>query len=285
MSDLQKPRQSRSQATLERIYAATVSLLEQQSFEAITVADMVERASTSVGAFYKRFPRKGALLPALLDWIQRKNQQAVADFVRTEDWHGIGLEQRVEAFTQALMASYTQHHLMKTLVARQYSEQNQQSAELVESSRWIVATYADWLLQCRDEIGHPAPEVAVALGLTALVQQMQTHLLFGASAVDIDQATFTQELQRALLAYLELSDNAHARPTSDSLLAMVACPAAFHGCNGLALKVSAKRENNRSATAKITQLTIKWQLIQATAGVNQPVTPETSVEQVLHHHA
>jgi AcrR family transcriptional regulator len=50
---------------MERILAATESLIAEMPFESISVAAIVRRARTSVGAFYARFPKKEALLPAL----------------------------------------------------------------------------------------------------------------------------------------------------------------------------------------------------------------------------
>ena len=40
------------------------------------------------------------------------------------------------------------------------------------------------------------------IGLTGLVTQAQTRLLFDARSIELSDAEFTQELKRALLAYL-----------------------------------------------------------------------------------
>ena len=203
MSTYQPPRQARARATLERIFEGTVRLLEDRPFEALSVADIVADAHTSVGAFYKRFSSKDALLPVLLDWIHRRQFEAIEAFVEASQWQGVGLAGRVDAFVDALIESYQQHHyLMKALVARQYSTDNAQSAEQAESAERTLRYYADWLLVCRDEIRHPDPDIAVPIGLTGLVTQAQTRLLFDARSVELSDSAFTQELKRALLAYL-----------------------------------------------------------------------------------
>jgi AcrR family transcriptional regulator len=210
MSTYQPPRQARALATVERIFEATVRLLEDRPFEALAVADIVSEANTSVGAFYKRFSSKDALLPVLLDWIHRRQFEAIEAFVDESQWRGIGLAGRVDAFVDSLVESYRQHHhLMKALVARQYSEENAQSSEQVESGERTLRYYIDWLLTCREEIHHPDPEVAVAIGLTGLVTQAQTRLLFGARSIELSDATFNHELKRALLAYLGDPSNAN----------------------------------------------------------------------------
>ena len=203
MSTYQPPRQARARATVERIFEATVRLLAERPFEDLSVADIVSGAHTSVGAFYKRFSSKDALLPVLLDWIHRQQFEAIESFIEESEWRGIGLSARVDAFVDSLVQSYREHrHLMRALVSRQYSADNTQSSEQIESGERTLRYYADWLLACRDEIRHPRPEVAVPIGLTGLVTQAQTRLLFGARSIELSDAEFTQELKRALLAYL-----------------------------------------------------------------------------------
>src|SRR6056297_2880763 len=134
MSEFNRPRQARARATLERFFEATVELLQTRSFEALSVADIVSRANASVGAFYKRFSSKDALLPVLLDWIHRQQFEAIESFVEESKWRGIGLSARVDAFVDSLVQSYREHrHLMRALVSRQYSADNTQSSEQIES--------------------------------------------------------------------------------------------------------------------------------------------------------
>lgn len=211
MSTYTPPRQARARATVERFFQATVELLEHQPFESLSVAEIVSRANASVGVLYKRFSSKDALLPVLLDWIHRRQFEAIEAFVMDPKWHGVGLAGRVDAFVDSLVRSYrTHHYLMKALVARQYSADNRQSAEQVESGERTLAYYAEWLLACRDEIRHPEPEVAVPIGLTGLVTQAQTRLLFGARSIELTDDVFTQELKHALLAYLRHPCHAHS---------------------------------------------------------------------------
>ncbi|MGK7295484.1 MAG: TetR/AcrR family transcriptional regulator [Candidatus Wenzhouxiangella sp. M2_3B_020] len=211
MSTFHPPRQARARATLERIFEATVELLEDQPFEALSVADIVARANTSVGAFYKRFSSKEALLPVLVDWIHRQQFEAIEAFISDPRWQGVGLAARIEEFVDSLVQSYCRHRfLMKALVARQYSADNEQSAEQIDSAERTLRYYIDWLLACRDEIRHPDPEVAVAIGLTGLVTQAQTRLLFGARSIELSDETFTEELKRAFLAYLRDPNHAPA---------------------------------------------------------------------------
>ena len=64
---VRRPMQERSQRTLERILSAAETLILEVGFEGATVAEIVRRADSSVGAFYTRFKDKDALLRCLID--------------------------------------------------------------------------------------------------------------------------------------------------------------------------------------------------------------------------
>src|SRR5688572_22216986 len=56
------PQQNRSQETLDRILDAAEQVLAEKSFGEATLAEIMERAGVTVGAFYRRYPDKAALL-------------------------------------------------------------------------------------------------------------------------------------------------------------------------------------------------------------------------------
>lgn len=73
------PRQARSRETLERILAAVDELLQEELFEALSMAEVARRAGVSVGTIYTRFRAKDDLLPALF----ARHQAAVGERVAT----------------------------------------------------------------------------------------------------------------------------------------------------------------------------------------------------------
>ena len=56
------PQQTRSQETLDRILDAAEQVLVEKAFGEATLAEIMERAGVTVGAFYRRYPDKNALL-------------------------------------------------------------------------------------------------------------------------------------------------------------------------------------------------------------------------------
>ena len=59
---IRPPQQARSQETLGRILDAAEALVAEKGFDDTPISEIVQRAGSSVGAFYTRFPAKDALL-------------------------------------------------------------------------------------------------------------------------------------------------------------------------------------------------------------------------------
>jgi len=72
-------KQTRSQATLERIIEAAESLLEGRPFTDVSVDDIINQADVSRSSFYARFDNKEALLPVLFDRYADRVRAALAE--------------------------------------------------------------------------------------------------------------------------------------------------------------------------------------------------------------
>lgn len=198
-----EPQQQRSQQTLERILAATEKLLETQPFEAITVEQIVTTGASSVGAFYKRFSSKQAMLPALLERTQRMQLEALDDYLHESHWHGQNLRQRITTFVSQILESYKQYRwLAQAIVARQFSLDNSLSDTNQDYASKTVDMISNWLLNCRAEIHHPKPEIAVPVGIASLVIGLQATALFELRPIGFELNEHAHELTEAFLAYV-----------------------------------------------------------------------------------
>jgi AcrR family transcriptional regulator len=74
-----KPQQSRSVATVEAIYDATIQVLLRNGPERLTTVHVARRAGVSVGTLYQYFPNKQALLFAVLERHMLRTVKAVEE--------------------------------------------------------------------------------------------------------------------------------------------------------------------------------------------------------------
>lgn len=206
-SGLRPTKQGRSRQTLERILRATQELLQEKEFEEITVAEIVQRARSSCGAFYARFSSKEALLPSLYDAYSRNLPTEATVWSDPSTWGERSLAVRVAKMVRFVIRDYRATRLYMRPLAL-YARQNPGAISLENRQRSSEKHRAScaFLLECRDEITHPDPERAVDLIAYFVPAIGRDKILFGdaphASSVQIEDAALEEELIRMALGYL-----------------------------------------------------------------------------------
>ncbi|MCZ6835339.1 MAG: TetR/AcrR family transcriptional regulator [Planctomycetota bacterium] len=204
------PKQPRSQETLERLAQATMQLLEEKSFEQISIEEIAKRAGSSVGGFYARFPDKEALYEYL--YVQYEGELAAtrSEMFDPTRWLDVPLQPRVEAIIVLCLNVIKQRAgFFRTMALRvhmnhtpQIDEQTARRGEMIESIRNI-------LLECRNEITHPDPVLATKMGFYQLLMAIQERYMFPHTAhtkiLNVSDDVFMRELVRAFLAYVGAS--------------------------------------------------------------------------------
>jgi AcrR family transcriptional regulator len=194
-----RPTQARSRQTEARLLAATESLLAEREFENISIDEIVDRASTSVGAFYKRFSGKRDLLKALLKQLQTQLNGEAPRELPTQ----LSLSQRISAIIDANARAYVQRrHLVRACVAAHIKAELNLSAQDRAQAREQQRAIEQWFLSCRDEIVHPQPELAVRLGFYLTLQSLQMSLLLGEQPKDLSTEDIANAAKRMLTHYL-----------------------------------------------------------------------------------
>ena len=199
------PQQTRSQETLDRILDAAEAVLETKAFSEATLAEIMERAGVTVGAFYRRFPDKDALLH-LLDERLFAELYARADAVLLPgQWETAPLADVIQALTREAVALYRRRRgLLRSLFLRARTD-----PVIAESARQLnrhVLGRLDALLGGRTpEMRHPDPRRAIALGYMVLIGGLRETILFGEvwpSPNAAESADLAAEMARVYLAYL-----------------------------------------------------------------------------------
>jgi AcrR family transcriptional regulator len=186
------PRQARSRETLDRILDAAEALVAEKGFDDTPVAEIVQGAGSSVGAFYTRFRDKEGLLHALYD---RYYEQAIATADLALDparWEGASISEILRAVVRFLVGTYReQRGLVRAFVIRNHTDPSFRARR-------------ERLLARRGEISHDDPERAATFALM-LVFSTIDNLLFDemrSGALVLTDDEYSTELTRACLAYL-----------------------------------------------------------------------------------
>lgn len=206
------PQQSRSQETLGRILDAAERVLEEKSFTEATLAEIMERAGVTVGAFYRRFPDKDALLHHLDERFFAEMHELTRELLDPVRWEGAPLSRIVPQITSVAVPLYRMRRgLLRTLFIRARSDATiQHSArELHGHMLSRMRTLAE---PRRGEINHPNPVAAVELGFRMLLGSLRETVVFGEvwpHDTGLPDEQLAHELARMYLGYLGSAGPVH----------------------------------------------------------------------------
>src|SRR3982751_1652117 len=101
------PQQTRSQETLDRILDAAERVLEEKAFGEATLAEIMERAGVTVGAFYRRFADKDALLHHLDERFFAELHRRADDVLDPAKWRDASARDIIDVFSRQAVEVYS----------------------------------------------------------------------------------------------------------------------------------------------------------------------------------
>jgi AcrR family transcriptional regulator len=175
------PQQTRSQETLDRILDAAEKVLEEKSFTEATLAEIMERAGVTVGAFYRRFPDKDALLHLLDERFFHEMYERADELLDPDNWRGASVKEIITEFARTAVQIYgARRGLARSIFLRARVDPVIQA-----SGRQVNAHYIERLRRLlvdpsrRAEVTHPDPERAIALGFMMFFGALRETTVFG----------------------------------------------------------------------------------------------------------
>ena len=203
---IHKPQQTRSRRTMQNILDAAAALLDDKSFNEISINEIVARAGCSVGAFYGRFQDKDALLQALDEEYFRELLDRVQAAILDQEHATLDLPEIIRRLVQALYEVLDRRRgLMRTLILAARTQPDprfrQREDQIMQAFPQLMAV----LLAQREHIHHPDPERAVQFGFFLNWHAMQDMVLWDhlAARIPFQGVALVKELTRAYLAYLD----------------------------------------------------------------------------------
>ncbi len=164
---------------MNRILDAAEALLDEKSFQELSIQEIVTTAKSSVGAFYGRFPDKDALLHALDDRFFDTLIELIETTLTQSKWETMTLAQTVRELTRLVVVLHSHKQgLQRTLIMQ---------ARLTPDPRFRQREGRLWeyfprlmtlVLAHRGEIGHEHVETAVQFGFLQLYYTAREMLLW-----------------------------------------------------------------------------------------------------------
>lgn len=194
-------RQTRSQATLERILQAATELMEKKRFADINVGEIARKAKVSVGSFYARFPDKDALLGSLHQRFCDEVFATIERFLAPNLWSRAGAADIIRAAIPFLIGIYVEHRILMRELSIRVRTDPRFPSEGQRMFEEMAARLRPLMEERAKEIKHPDLETAIRFGLTLVLSTVDQKILFE----DPDpqaQSALSEELTRAVLGYV-----------------------------------------------------------------------------------
>ena len=154
------PKQHRSRRTLQRIARAALELIAQNGVEGTTVGAITRRAGSSVGSFYARFDGKTDLLVYLDEHIWERVEERWSDAM-AEGRLDLPIDQLVRGLARLYADMDLVHRGARDAIGRARGPGAGPSDAAVRIRARVREDSARLLLEKRDAIAHPDPELAV----------------------------------------------------------------------------------------------------------------------------
>jgi len=201
-----RPKQARSEETLERLLDAAEALIIDKGLANVSIAAIARKAGSSVGGFYARFKDKDELLRTLHEREQRRFQASMGALVDPESWAEQPLATMIERALQIFFARLEGRQKLAAAFLEGAARNPERWAHAVEFRRMVVDSFGKLLATRQDEIDHPDPERAIRFAIHQVLAIVDQRALFthvsGSTANDLSDAELRDELTRSLCRYL-----------------------------------------------------------------------------------
>lgn len=194
-----RPKQERSQATVEAILTATTHILTEDGYNQLTTNRVAERAGVSIGSLYQYFPNKEALIFALAEHHANEMMQLAQHHLEGLGVGEASLQENpsiLEVLRQIIKAALAVHAINPKLhrVLHEQIPHSEVIRRLDEAT--MEKMLRSFLAQRRDQL---QPK---NLDLTAFIIERTIRSLIHGVMIDRPELLKTGELEQELMAML-----------------------------------------------------------------------------------
>jgi AcrR family transcriptional regulator len=190
---------------------ASLEILATEGSEGLTVQAVVDRAGSSVGSFYARFAGKDELIEYLGGRVWGEAAVRWDEALGSRDWSSLDLADLIGGSVRLLVEAGRSRAVYLRVLGRVPGAPVHAYAAFQSH---VVAGVSRLLLERVAEMRHPDPEVAVPLGLRAVLGMLDLDDAEGVASLPVER--IIEEATGLLRGYL-LQDRAAEPPGQGSV--------------------------------------------------------------------
>ncbi len=202
--------QTRSKRTQTTLLDAAEGLFAEKGLDETSVTDIAARAEASVGALYHHFNNKHALYHAVIERIREEMRATNAAALCPTRWEGAGIEEILRGYLTFTILEVGPSPILRLLESPDLRRTPELMARILEVKAEFNQGLAELLLERRDEIGHPDPEVAVDFVVdlvAALSKWRPDHVIWPRRTNRMSDSDYIDHALSAAMCYLRTRDS------------------------------------------------------------------------------
>ena len=184
--------QSRSERTQSALLDAAEELILEKGTDATSIADIANRAGSSVGAVYHHFKDKKALYYALFHRMTETYEALNKSASDPDVWKGATIRDLFQGYLEIVLVTARDNRAAKAAVSAVIADFPDLAAHYAEIQGRTRRTLFELVMERRQEISHPDAEHAAAFAVDQLSAMVRVYLdpsirLADLSGLDEDQ--------------------------------------------------------------------------------------------------
>src|SRR4051812_29086206 len=194
------PKQTRSAVTRDRILAAAKSVLEDEGFDAFTLAKVATRAGVAVGSIYHRIGSKEELFRAVYNSEMNAIYEESSIYSDAAVWEPLSAEATILRAIEVMAAFNSRHAaFLRVAIARSMVDPDIIVAAREHTTR-LAWRFESVLLSKQASFTHPDPATGVDVCFRLVFSTLTRRVTHGPkfeSPVDISDEELVSNLARA----------------------------------------------------------------------------------------
>lgn len=200
---IRAPQQARSREAMDRIMVALERLLEEKSFDNITMQELAQRSDTGTSSIYARFKDKHALILGVHDRVRERALSCLDPLTDPAHWEGKSLDRIVTGIIITSIKFYREHGslIRAVLYVDQDFIRERQGSVLRAAAKNFTALLAD-----RVDSSPRRLDRAVDAACRVFASTMYAELMFGNVPLlrtPVSDRELARQLTRIVMALIE----------------------------------------------------------------------------------
>ena len=203
----QRAAQERSHASREAFLRAATELFAEHGVEATSVTEVSARAGRSIGSMYHHFAHKDALIAAVVERLAVELEADVERAIDPSQWTDLGVAEVVRGYVASSLAVSAQRPGHKRITVEVSWVDPPTRERFARIRRRLDDGLVRLLLDRRDEVAHPRPDLAVAFVVDQVNAMLAARLDPALSPTPLASRSddeFVAEVVRSVSDYLSL---------------------------------------------------------------------------------